>query len=61
MTRKRNKTTHVATITPETLFQARKPRYNAWQGRGGVHGDTKYNRDKDLRAARRDIEEELGR
>ena len=35
------------------------PKYDAYVCRGGVHGDTSYNRRKDKRALRRQLAEEL--
>ena len=39
--------------------RARMPRYDGFAIRGGVHGDTEYNRRKEKRDFRRQIDEEL--
>lgn len=31
-------------IPKEKVYEAKKPRYNAFAGGYGTHGDTKYNR-----------------
>lgn len=36
------------------------PKYNAYQCRGGVHGDTKYNRCKEKKSLRALIKHEFG-
>lgn len=40
-------------IPKEKIYEAKKPRYNAFQGGYGIQGETKYNRKqkhrKDLR------------
>ena len=36
------------------------PKYNAYQCRGGVHGDTKYNRRKEKKSLRALIKHEFG-
>lgn len=45
----------VATISNSQLFQVEKPRFNAYQCGSGSHGDTKYNRTKAKRSARKEI------
>jgi hypothetical protein len=39
--------------------RARMPRYDGFAIRGGVHGDTEYNRRKEKRDFRRQLDEEL--
>lgn len=59
MNRKRNKPIHVGTISSYDLFKMQKPRsYEVVTCRGGVHGDTKYNRRKMKAETRRIIEDD---
>lgn len=59
MSRKRKKPIHVGTITSYDLYKMTKPRsYEVITGRGGVHGDTKYNRRKTKAETRRIINDE---
>lgn len=37
---------HAGTIDAMTVTHARMPHYNGFACRGGVHGDTRYNRQK---------------
>lgn len=57
MARKRNKVTSAGKITSQQLFDFRKPKYDAWAYRGGVHGPTSYDRRLADAEAERDIEE----
>lgn len=57
MSRKRNKPIYVGTISSYDLFKMSKPRsYEVVTCRGGIHGDTKYNRRKTKAETRRIIE-----
>ena len=42
-------------ISAEDVWHAQKPRFNGYACGHGVHGDTKYNRNKEKRDWRRDI------
>lgn len=50
---------HVGTIDAATVTRAHMPRYNGYQCRGGVHGDTSYNRRSNKLETRRIIADEL--
>lgn len=41
---KNNKTISCGKITSQQLFDFRKIKYNGYICRGGIHGDTSYNR-----------------
>lgn len=45
----------VGTISAKQVFDATKPRYNAWACGHGVHGDVKYNRNRENRNFRKDL------
>lgn len=47
MSKHKNDNIYIGTITAMQLFKMSKPRsYQVITGRGGIHGDTKYNRRK---------------
>lgn len=52
---KKKKVTKIGAISSSQLFQAEKPRYNAFQCGTGAQGDTKYNRRKAKKNTRREI------
>lgn len=43
-------------ITSSQIFDAQKPKYNGFAGGYGAHGDSKYNRNKEKREFRRELE-----
>lgn len=51
--KKKKKETNKIVIPKEKIYEAKKPRFNAYQGGYGAQGDTRYNRKqkhrKDLR------------
>ena len=57
MSRKKKKPVSCGVITAQQQFDANKPKYNAWVCRGGVHGDTSYNRRRAKTELRRIINE----
>lgn len=57
MGRKKNKKISCGIITSQQLFDAAKPLYSP-ACRCGVHGDTKYNRNKAKEDFRRHLSEE---
>ena len=48
---------HVGTIDAMTVTKARKPRFNGWVCRGGLHRDASYNRRRAKAEAARIIAE----
>lgn len=50
---------YVGTIDAMSVTRARMPRYNGFQCRGGVHGDTSYNRRRIKRETAQLISESL--
>lgn len=44
-------------ITSRQQFDAQKPQYNGFAGGYGAHGDLKYNRKKEARRWRREMDE----
>lgn len=60
MSKKKNKKLHIGVISYGDIYKMAKPRsYQIVTGRGGVHGDTKYNRRKAKAEARRIIDDEM--
>lgn len=49
----------ILVMTGLEATRARMPKYNGFAIRGGVHGDTEYNRRKEKRDLRRQLDEEL--
>lgn len=43
-------------ITSRQIFDTQKPKYNGFAGGYGAHGDSKYNRNKEKREFRRELE-----
>lgn len=50
---------HVGTIDAMSVTRAHMPHYNGFQCRGGVHGDTSYNRRRTKRETAQLISESL--
>ena len=46
-------------MTSEEVAAARMPKYNGFSMKTGIHGDTKYNRNKAKQESKRIIEEDL--
>lgn len=64
MSKKRNRVPNGDVIwrqTAEEATLARKPYYNAYACGHGVHGDTKYNRAKEKRTWKRDLQKGASR
>ncbi len=60
MSKRKNKKLHIGVISYGDIYKMAKPRsYQVVTGRGGVHGDTKYNRRKAKAEARRIIDDEI--
>lgn len=60
MSKKKNKKLHIGVISYGDIYKMAKSRsYQIVTGRGGVHGDTKYNRRKAKAEARRIIDDEM--
>lgn len=60
MSKRKNKKLHIGIISYGDIYKMAKPRsYQVVTGRGGVHGDTKYNRRKAKAEARRIIDDEM--
>jgi hypothetical protein len=60
MSKRKNKKMHIGVISYGDIYKMAKPRsYQVVTGRGGVHGDTKYNRRKAKAEARRIINDEM--
>jgi hypothetical protein len=60
MSKRKNKKMHIGVISYGDIYKMAKPRsYQVVTGRGGVHGDTKYNRRKAKAEARRIINDEV--
>ena len=60
MSKQKNKKLHIGVISYGDIYKMVKPRsYQVVTGRGGVHGDTKYNRRKAKAEARRIINDEI--
>lgn len=60
MSKRKNKKMHIGVISFGDIYKMSKPRsYQVVTGRGGVHGDTKYNRRKAKAEARRIIDDEM--
>ena len=49
---------HAGTIDAITVTRAHLPRYNGFLCRGGVHGDTRYNRERAKAETARIIDDE---
>lgn len=49
------KKTKVCVITPEMIFDAQKTKYNGFKCGYGVHGKTKYDRNKEKRNFMKEI------
>lgn len=60
MTRKRKKPVPVGTISGLDVTRAHMPQHDGWVCRGGVHGDTAYNRRRDKAELKRLLKEEGG-
>jgi hypothetical protein len=60
MSKRKNKKLHIGVISYGDIYKMAKPHsYQVVTGRGGVHGDTKYNRRKAKAEARRIINDEM--
>ena len=60
MSKRKHKKLHIGVISYGDIYRMAKPRsYQIVTGRGGVHGDTKYNRRKAKAEARRIIDDEI--
>lgn len=49
----------IIVMTGLEVTRAKRPRYDGFAIRGGVHGDTEYNRRKEKKDFRRQLDEEL--
>lgn len=50
----------IVVMTALEATRVAKPRYNGWQCRGGVHGDTKYVREHSKRDFRKYLRDAYG-
>ena len=58
MTKKKNKKIVCGAISATDIQNIQKPRFNAFAGGYGIHGDTKYNRNKAKKVFQREINEQ---